>query len=53
MSRLEISGGKLIFHWKAHCVIFFKSLFKSVIALLIFCTIANNEVSFPDSFVLH
>ena len=50
---LEISGLKLIFHWKAHFVILVKSLFKSFVAFLILCTVANNEVSSANSFGLH
>ena len=42
---LEISGLKLIFHWKVHFVILVKSLFKSFVAFLILCTVANSEVS--------
>ena len=49
----EISGLKLIFHWKAHFVILVKSLFKSFVAFLILCTVANNEVSSANSFGLH
>ena len=52
-AHLEISGLKLIFHWKAHCVILIKSLFKSFIALLISCAITNTEVSFAHSSGLH
>ena len=50
---LEISGLKLIFHWKAQFVILVKSLFKSFVAFLILCTVANNEVSSANSFGLH
>ena len=50
---LEISGLLLIFHWKAHFVILVKSLFKLFVALLILCTVANNEVSSANSFGLH
>ena len=50
---LEISGLKLIFHCKIYFVILVKSLFKSYIALLILCTVANNEVSPANSFGLH
>ena len=50
---VELSGLKLIFHWKAHFVILVKSLLKSFVALLILCTIANNEVSPENSFRLH
>ena len=42
---LEISGLKLIFHWKSHFVILVKSLFKSFVAFLILGTVANNELS--------
>ena len=50
---LEISGLKLIFHWKAHFVILGKSLFKSFVALLILCAVANNEVSSANSIGLY
>ena len=50
---LEISGLKFIFHWKNHFVILVKSLFKSFVALLILCTVANNELSSPNGFGLH
>ena len=50
---LEISGLRLIFVWKAHFVILVKSLLKSFVALLILCTVANNEVSSSNSFELH
>ena len=50
---LEISGLKIIFHWKAHFVILVKSLFKSFVAFLILCTVANDEVSSGNSFGLH
>ena len=50
---LEISGLKLIFHWKTHFVILVKSLFKSFVALSILCTVASNEVSSANSFALH
>ena len=50
---LEISGLKLIFHWKVHCIILAKSLFKSFVTLLILCTVANNEVLSTNKFGLH
>ena len=50
---LEISGLKLVFQWKAHFVILVKSLFKSFVAFLILCTVANSEVSSTNSFGLH
>ena len=50
---LEISGLKLIFHWKADFGVLVKSLFKSFVALLILCTVANNEVSSTNRFGLH
>ena len=47
------SGLKLIFHWKANFLILGKSLFKSFFALLILCTVTNNEVSSANSFRLN
>ena len=52
-SRLRISGLKFIFHWKSHFVILGKSLFKSFVALLISCAVANNEVSSANSIGLY
>ena len=49
---LEISGLKLIFYSKAHFVIWVKPLFKSFVALLVLCTVAN-ELSSENSIGLH
>ena len=49
---LEISALKLIFHWKVHFVVLVKSLFKSFVAILILCTVANSEISSVNSFGL-
>ena len=49
--RLEMSGLKLIFNWKAQ-IISIKSLFKFAVASLILRTVKNKEVSSANDFVL-
>ena len=39
------SGLKLIFHWKTHSPIFFKSLFRSIFEASTFLTTEKSEVS--------
>ena len=53
MEWIPVEKKKLIFHWKAHFVILTKLLFKPFVALIILCTVENNEVSSTNSFGLH
>ena len=46
------SGVKVIFHWKAHSLIFFRSLFNSITDAFISCTTENREISSANSLAL-
>ena len=46
------SGLKLIFHWKAHLLIFFRSSFNSLAEAFTSWTTENNDVSSAKSFTL-
>ena len=46
------SGLKVIFHWKAQSLIFFRSLFNSIVDVLMSCTTENREVSSANSLAL-
>ena len=46
------SGLKVIFHWKAQSLIFFRSLFNSIADVFISCTTENREVSSANSLAL-
>ena len=46
------SGLKVIFHWKAQSLIFFRSLFNSIVDVFISCTTENREVSSANSLAL-
>ena len=43
------SGLKVIFHWKAQSLIFFRLLFNSIADAFISCTTENREVSLANS----
>ena len=45
------SGLKVVFHWKAKSLIFFRSPFNSIADVFISCTTENREVSSEDSLV--
>ena len=46
------SGLKLIFHWKAQSLIFFKSLFSSFTEVVVSCFTEHRDVSSANSFAL-
>ena len=43
---------KLIFHWKAQSLIFFKSLFSSFAEVVMSCVTKNRDVSLANNFAL-